>query len=90
MICDFCISIIAALSNLRHSIVTGFQDSFIPFRKAHLGEFIQTLKGHSSSVCSMAWSHDWALLASVSGDKTIEIWDQAAGRCITILKGHSD
>src|SRR2546421_3371101 len=40
---------------------------------------LQTLEGHSDSVCSVAFSHDSTRLASASGDKTVKIWDTSSG-----------
>jgi WD40 repeat protein len=37
------------------------------------GKCIQRLKGHGVSVRSIAVSHDAALIAAASGDKTIQI-----------------
>jgi WD40 repeat protein len=37
------------------------------------------LTGHSSWVCSVAFSHDSKLLASALDDETVEVWDVATG-----------
>ncbi|KAF2189151.1 WD40 repeat-like protein, partial [Zopfia rhizophila CBS 207.26] len=50
---------------------------------------LQTLKGHSDLVSSVAFSHDSARLASASHDKTVKIWDASSGECLQTLKGHS-
>jgi len=51
---------------------------------------LQTLEGHSDLVNSVAFSHDLKLLASASGDKTVQIWDAATGTLQQTLEGHSD
>ncbi|CAN9172024.1 unnamed protein product [Alternaria alternata] len=50
---------------------------------------LQTLEGHSGGVCSVAFSHDSAWLASASGDETIKIWVARSGECVRTLEGHS-
>jgi WD40 repeat protein len=50
---------------------------------------LQTLKGHSSKVNSVAFSHDSTRLASASYDKTVKIWGVSSGVCLQTLKGHS-
>jgi WD40 repeat protein len=40
---------------------------------------LQTLEGHSSTVNSVAFSHDSKLLASASFDTTVKVWDAATG-----------
>src|SRR5437764_755378 len=51
---------------------------------------LQTLEGHSSTVLSVAFSHDSTRLASASVDKTSKIWDVSSGECLQTLEGHSD
>ncbi|KAF5846014.1 hypothetical protein GGP41_008478 [Bipolaris sorokiniana] len=51
---------------------------------------LQTLEGHSSSVSSVAFSHDSTRLASASSDRTVKIWDASSGMCMHTLEGHSD
>ncbi len=52
-------------------------------------ECLQTLEGHSSGVCSVAFSHDSAWLASASADNTVKVWDASSGECLRTLEGHS-
>jgi WD40 repeat protein len=50
----------------------------------------QTLKGHSGSVSSVAFSPDGKLVVSASYDKTIRLWDAVTGAALQTLKGHLD
>jgi WD40 repeat protein len=53
------------------------------------GQKIQTLKGHSDPLTSLAWSPDSSKLASGSIDNTARIWDAASGQALESFK-HSD
>ena len=53
-------------------------------------EHLQTLKGHSNSVFSVAYSPDGNYLASGSSDKNVKIWDANSGEILKTLYGHSD
>ena len=54
------------------------------------GTLQQTLGGHSRLVNSVAFSYDSKLLASVSDDNTVKVWDTATGTLQQTLGGHSD
>jgi WD40 repeat protein len=49
-----------------------------------------TLKGHTESVTSVAFSPDGKLLASGSIDSTIQLWDVVTGKMLVSLTGHGD
>jgi WD40 repeat protein len=49
------------------------------------GACLQTLKGHSSCVNSVAFSHDSTRLASASSDNAVKIWDASSGNCLQTL-----
>ena len=51
---------------------------------------LQTLKGHSDPVQSVAFSPDGKTLASGSADETIKLWRVRDGRLLKTLTGHSD
>jgi WD40 repeat protein len=50
---------------------------------------MKKLEGHSNRVNSV--SFDWkGLLARVSLDETVQVWDVDTGKCLKKLEGHSD
>ncbi len=46
---------------------------------------VKSLRGHTSSVWTVAWSPDGKSLASAGIDRTIRIWDPAKGECRRVL-----
>ncbi len=50
---------------------------------------VQTLKGHTGSIRSLAISPDGGILASGSDDKTIKLWQLATGQELCTIKAHS-
>ncbi|OAQ62508.1 vegetative incompatibility protein HET-E-1 [Purpureocillium lilacinum] len=59
-----------------------------PRAASNWDECIQTLEDHSS-VNSVAFSHDSALVASASDDQTVRLWRANTGECTRELEGHS-
>ncbi|KAK8456838.1 hypothetical protein SEVIR_3G082401v4 [Setaria viridis] len=55
-----------------------------------LGGKLKHKKGsHEDSVLGVAWNKEYMnVLASASADKTVKIWDVAAGKCVTTLEHH--
>ncbi|VUC28482.1 unnamed protein product, partial [Clonostachys rosea] len=52
------------------------------------GRCLQTLEGHTESVCALAFSCDSRLLASGSDDSTVRLWDLETGSELHRLTGH--
>ena len=48
-----------------------------------------TLKGHTGSVLSVAFSPDGKRIVSGSEDETLKVWDAVSGQVTLTLKGHS-
>ena len=53
------------------------------------GSLLQTLEGHSSSVCSVAFSPDGYKIVSGSDDHTVRVGDEECGLLLQTLEGHS-
>ncbi|KAF2729085.1 WD40 repeat-like protein [Polyplosphaeria fusca] len=61
-----------------------------PGMQEYWSNCLSTLEGHSSTVSSVAFSHDSTLLASASHDGTVRVWEVGSGECVSTLEGHSD
>ncbi|MDZ8226554.1 NB-ARC domain-containing protein [Nostoc sp. ChiVER01] len=53
------------------------------------GACLNTLRGHSHRVWTIAFSPDGQLLASGSDDLTIRLWNAQDGTCLKVLQGHT-
>jgi WD40 repeat protein len=58
----------------------------VPLARQRNLKLRDTLRGHTQPVYSVAYSPDGKTLASGSFDKTIRLWDVAAGKCTAVLK----
>jgi WD40 repeat protein len=51
---------------------------------------LHTLKGHTDTVTSVAFSVPGDRLASASSDATVRVWDAKTGQSLHTLNGHTD
>src|SRR5438552_2474111 len=63
--------------------------SYVKIWDARSGQEVLTLKGHTTSVQSVAFSPDGTRLASGSLDKTMKVWDARIDLPIIRLRGHT-
>ncbi|RYP03115.1 hypothetical protein DL765_010598 [Monosporascus sp. GIB2] len=68
------------------SLLRRLSDGILSIRE--LLKTVQTLEGHGGSVNSIAFSSDGKMLASVSYDETVRLWDAATGAHKQTLEGH--
>ncbi|KAJ3378576.1 POC1 centriolar protein A [Entophlyctis sp. JEL0112] len=54
------------------------------------GPLVTSMSGHTGTVTSVAYNHDGSLIASVSEDKTVRVWNPLSGALVSELKGHSN
>lgn len=54
----------------------------------HGSDKITVLKGHTSGINALRFSHDGSFLTSAANDSTIRLWDHKNLRTINVLSGH--
>lgn len=79
----------SALFSPDGSRIVFTSNSDIYIRDIYTGDIITILKGHQNSVTKAIYSPDGNLIASVSFDNTLRLWDAKTYTCLKILKGHS-
>jgi WD40 repeat protein len=70
-------------------LVTGCDDRSVNIWDLKTGGLVNTLKGHTNWVASVALSPCGTMIASSSGDHTARIWNISFLDCHCVLEGHS-
>jgi WD40 repeat protein len=47
-------------------------------------------QGHDAPVCAVVFNPGGQILASVSDDRTVRLWDVQTHQCLRVLRGHQD
>ena len=69
---------------------SGSSDGTIQLWNVENGTHTKTLKGHTDTVSTLAFSPDGKTLVSGSEDDTLRMWDTNTGRMLRKLSGHSN
>jgi len=64
--------------------------STVRVRDTASGKTLVTLKGHTASVTSVAFSPDGRRIVTGSSDTTARVWNVRGGKALLTLKGHTD
>ncbi len=69
-------------------VASGSEDSTVKLWDYETGQYERTLKGHTGSVTSVAFSPSGEVLASTSADMSAKLWDMSTFICTRTLRGH--
>jgi ribosome assembly protein SQT1 len=68
-------------------VASGGGDDMAYVWDPRTGETVHELRGHSESVCSIAFNHDGSLLATAALDGGLRVWNAATGQLVQALEG---
>ena len=72
------------------SVAAGGADGVIHLFQTADGKFLRSMTGHTSAVAGLAFHPGGALLASAGKDRTVRLWNPAAGgQPLKTLEGHN-
>ena len=71
-------------------VVCGYSDGTVCILGVASGQIEKELRGHQSSINSVAFSNNGRYIASTSNDKTKRIWNAETGDCIHTLQVEKD
>ena len=72
-------------------LATGGEENTVKIWDVQTGQELQTLRGHSGDVYTVAFSPDddgrW--IASAGEDSTVKVWDSHTGKLVRSFRGHT-
>ena len=72
-------------------LATGGEENTVKIWDVQTGQELQTLRGHSGDVYTVAFSPDpdgrW--IASAGEDSTVKVWDSHTGELVRSFRGHT-
>ena len=72
-------------------LATGGEENTVKIWDVQTGQELQTLRGHSGDVYTVAFSPDpdgrW--VASAGEDSTVKVWDSHTGKLVRSFRGHT-
>jgi len=71
-------------------VLAGCDDSIARIWLSQNGQLLRTFRGHALAVTLAIFSSDDRLVASVSDDDTVAIWNVSEERCMQMLQHQSD
>jgi WD40 repeat protein len=71
-------------------LATGGESGSVMLWDVQTGRLKVTLRGHTTTVFTIAFSPDGSTVATGSGDQTVRLWDTATGQERATIKRHHD
>ena len=68
---------------------SGSDERTVRLWDVHTGQCLNTLRGHSNGIWTVAFNPQGDILATGSDDLTVKLWDVRTGQCLNTLQGHT-